>query len=130
MDARANFWRIYEEPGATVCSTSVDDLMRIFDRMDRREELKRYIAETRANQRTFTWVIGVMFVIAVGLMIASTNLGILAMLLVGIVGIGGHWVLYAHLASHHTELDNLQRRRTPDVPQTGGHRRWDRTALS
>jgi hypothetical protein len=121
-----SFWRIYEDPRATVCSTALDDVMRILDRMDRRKQLERYIADTRTNQRTFNWVIGVMFVVALGLMIAGTNIGILAMLIVGIVGIGGHWVMYAHLASHQTELANLGRRRAaPEGPQSGGHRRWD-----
>lgn len=122
---------IYLQPGATECSTSAPETSRIVSGMDRRAQLQRYIDDTRANQRTFTWILAPLLAISLLLLIWSTGVGMLALVLVGIIAVGGHWVLHAHLESHHTQLAELGRMaRPPEGPTTGGHRRWDRASQS
>lgn len=95
--------------------------------MDRRAELRRYIEETRRNQRLFNLVLVPLVVVALALMIWSTTIGGFAFLGVVITAVTGHWVLYAHLASHYQQLHDLTRlKRPPEGPQSGGHRRWNR----
>lgn len=101
--------------------------VRIVDPMDRRKELQRYIDDTRDNQRRFNGVLTALIAATLLVLIWNSAAGVLALLIVGIVAIGGHWVLYAHLESHRTQLAELERmRRPPEGPQSGGHRRWDR----
>ncbi|MBA2541538.1 MAG: hypothetical protein H0V17_17985 [Deltaproteobacteria bacterium] len=98
--------------------------------MDRRAELGRYIDEPRRHQRLFTLVLAPLLLVALALMFWSTTIGGFAFLGVGITAITGHWVLYAHLASHQQQLHDLSRlKRPPEGPQTGGHRRWNRSLI-
>jgi hypothetical protein len=95
--------------------------------MDRRKQLQRYIEDTRANQRTFSWILAPLVALALLLLVWSSGIGLLALVIVGIIGGGGHWVLHAHLESHRTQLAELGRMsKPPEGPQSGGHRRWNR----
>jgi hypothetical protein len=99
--------------------------------MDRRKQLDRYVEETRRNQRVFNNVLAPLTALALLLLIWSTGVGLFALLGVGLIAVTGHWVLYAHLASHKTQLAELARReQPPEGPQSGGHRRWNRTHLA
>lgn len=98
--------------------------------MDRRKQLDRYVEDTRRNQRTFNTVLAPLLALALLLLIWSAGVGLFALLSVGLIAVTGHWVLYAHLASHRTQLAELERRaRPPEGPQSGGHRRWNRTPI-
>ena len=96
--------------------------------MDRRAELRRYVEATRRNQRIFSLVIAPLVLLSLGLLIWNTTVGGFAVLAVALIAVTGHWVLYAHLASHNQQIEELGRRdRPPEGPKTGGHRRWNRT---
>lgn len=93
--------------------------------MDRREELLRWIAETKQNQRRLTYALAGLFVVCTALVIYDRTVGTIAFVITASTGFISYWVTYAHNASHRQKLDELNRpQQPPAATARGGHRRW------
>ncbi|MGN6110734.1 MAG: hypothetical protein ACTHU0_36865 [Kofleriaceae bacterium] len=96
--------------------------------MDRRQELLGWIAETQRTQRRIGVVVGVLAVLSLGLFAWKTSAAVLALFFVASIGVISYWVTAAHNAAHRAKLEEIdraeRRKRAPESPQTGGHRRW------
>lgn len=80
------------------------------DRTERRAELLGWIAETRRNQRRLAILLAGFAVIAIGIMLWRTSIGVLALVIAGMIGMIGFWITWSHIADWRARLDQLRTR--------------------
>jgi len=87
--------------------------------MERREELERWIAGSRAVQRKLKVGVVTGAIAAVVLLVISRPLGGIALAIVGLVALSGFWITGGHIADWEAKLYKVEH---PDKPTTGRRR--------
>jgi hypothetical protein len=88
--------------------------------MDRREDLERWIAASRRNQRILRIALLVASVIAIGLFFISKAAGGIAVLSIALVALSGFWITAGHIADWQAKLYKLDH----PAPPTTSKRRY------
>ncbi len=92
---------------------------------ERKAQLLGWIDETHRLQRKLAVVYSALAVVAIGLTIWRTTVGVFALVALGLVAIASFWVTAAHNAAHRQKLEELARvERNQGKPLTTAHRRW------
>ena len=89
--------------------------------MDRREELERWIAGSRATWQKLRTVLIAAGVVAIALMFVSRAAGGIAIAIVGFVAVAGYWITAGHIADWQERIYKIDH---PPPPSTGGKRRY------
>lgn len=87
--------------------------------MERREELERWIADTRRHQRTLKLVLAIGAAVAIALFFVSKAFGGIAIAILALVALSGFWITAGHIADWEDKLHKLDH---PTKPQTGRRR--------
>lgn len=85
--------------------------------MDRRAELEGWIARTRDTQRKLAIGVACGIVVAIGLIVWKSQVGMAALGIVVLVAVCGFWVTASHIADWRDKLDQVDR-----PPRTVGRR--------
>jgi hypothetical protein len=89
--------------------------------MDRREDLERWIAETRRTQQRLKLGLMIAGVVALALFVVSRAAGGIAVAILALVALAGFWITGGHITDWEDKLYKLDH---PTKPAAGGKRRY------
>jgi hypothetical protein len=87
--------------------------------MDSREDLERWIASSRRNQRILRTALIIAGVISIALFFVSKAAGGIGIFIVALVALSGFWITAGHIADWEAKLYKLDH---PTTPATGKRR--------
>lgn len=87
--------------------------------MDRREDLERWIAGSRAVQRKLKTAVAAGVVASIVLLVISRPIGGIVLAIVGLVALSGFWITGGHITDWEDKLYKLDH---PEKPTTGKRR--------
>ena len=90
--------------------------------MDRREELERYIANSRLTKQRLKVILLAGGVISLGLFAVSRGAGALGIVIVAFIAAAGFWITNGHIGEWEAKLYKLDH---PEKPSTTRKRRYE-----
>jgi len=87
-----------------------------------REQLLRWIDQSKRNQRILGIVIGALILVSVGLMVWRKEVGGITLAITVLTGIAGFWITGGHILDFRTKLRDVGKPKVPRV--IGGGRRF------
>lgn len=91
--------------------------------MDRRDELERWIAGTRATQRKLRIGLLAALALSFGLLVVNRAAGGIGLAITALVAVSGFWITAGHLADWEERLHKLDH---PDAARPPSGRRYQR----